>query len=419
MIVYKFGGASIKSASGIQQLAKIVKQNNENLVVVVSAMDKMTNALEDLVGAYFNFEKDCNFKREQILKFHSSICTNLFGQRFEDSFIELMKLYENFTSCFEEKPSLNYDFEYDKIVAFGELFSTLIISNFLNSINIDNEWIDIRKLLLTDSNYMKANIDFKKSEGKIKEKLQFKSENDTKRKIYITQGFIASDENNNNTTLGREGSDYTAALLAYFLDAEHVVVWKDVPGIMNADPSWLSDVEKIDELSYQEAIELAYYGAKLIHPKTIKPLQNKKIDLFVKSFFDVNEEGTKITEDSTVELKPIFIQKTNQVLLSILSTDFSFIIEENLSRIFALFAKYNINVNLTQNSAISFSVCFDNTYKLEKLVADLQSEYKVLYNEGMELITIRHYNQDAVDRIIGKRAIILEQKSRNTAQFVV
>ncbi len=419
MIVYKFGGASVKSALAVKKLADIVKAANNNLVVVISAMDKITNALEGLVKAYFEQQPDCSEKLNKIVQFHIGICEELFDTKKNESiFKKINDLADQLSNALKEKVTLNYDYEYDKIIVFGELFSTIIISEYLTSINVVNEWIDIRKILRTNSNFRDATVNFPLSEKLIKQKCVFKSRLDSQGFIYLTQGFISSDKNNINTTLGREGSDYTAALLAYFLGAERVVVWKDVPGIMDADPFWLSKVEKLDELSYQETIELAYYGAKVIHPKTIKPLQNKNIPLFVRSFINPDKKGTLISNSQLFDLKPVYIQKKDQVLLSILSTDFSFIVEENLSRIFALFAKYNIKVNLIQNSAISLSVCFNNSNKLENLRYELQKEYKVLYNKNVELITIRHYTENSIERVIGSKKILLEQKSRNTAQFV-
>ncbi len=424
MIIFKFGGASVKDADAVRQLSNIVKSNcDEKLIIVVSAMGKTTNALERLIYSYFNRSSDLNSIFNEIKQFHYDIINNLFDDNnekllFIDDFKQdidndFIKLSEKIS----EASSSDYDFEYDRIINFGEIISSKIVSAYLNFTNINNKWIDIRDCLKTDDNYREAKVDWDISTPLISKYFDF-SDNFN---IYLTQGFIASSMTGAASSLGREGSDYTASILAYILNAKSISVWKDVPGFLNADPKWFVKTEKLNEISYQEAIELAFYGAKIIHPKTIKPIQNKSIPLYVKSFFNPEDEGTVIRSiNHKLKLVPIYIRKQNQVLLSISPLDFSFIIEKNISKIFALFAKYKIKVNLTQNSAISLSVCIsNNTSKLRQLINDLNKEYKVLYNKNAELITIRHYTDNAVNKVIKNKKILLEQKSRNTARFVL
>ena len=424
MIIFKFGGASVKDADAVRQLSHIVKSNcDEKLIIVVSAMDKITNALERLINSYFNQLSDIDSIFNEIKQFHFNIIDGLFNDNKEDFFCvddfkqdidnDFIKLSEKISKA----PSSDYDFEYDRIINFGEIFSSKIVSAYLNFTNIKNKWIDIRDCLKTDNNYREAKVDWDISTPLISKCFNF-SDNIN---IYLTQGFIASSVTGAASSLGREGSDYTASILAYILNAKSISVWKDVPGFLNADPKWFAKTKKLNEISYQEAIELAFYGAKIIHPKTIKPIQNKSIPLYVKSFFNPEDEGTVIHSiDNRFKLVPVYIRKQNQVLLSISPLDFSFIIEENISKIFALFAKYKIKVNLIQNSAISLSVCIsNNTSKFGQLINDLNKDYKVLYNKNAELITIRHYNDDAVNKVIKNKKILLEQKSRNTARFVL
>jgi len=345
------------------------------------------------------------------------IITNLFSEKEQNVYEELNKIFQELEKYLEKMPSLNYDFEYDQIVAYGELISTKILSLFLAKSGRRNNWVDIRNCLKTDDTHREAKVDWELSSRLIHQVFNFESTF-----VYLTQGFIGGTKTNMTTTLGREGSDYTAAILSYILDSDKVMIWKDVPGIMNADPKWLDDAQKLERISYREAIELAFYGAKVIHPKTIQPLKKKEIPLHVKSFMEPSAPGTLIAKanNKREEHIPVFIQKKNQLLISILPNDFSFIMEENLSDIFSLFAQYRVKVNLTQNSAISFSVCVDDTGKnLLELIKELKKNYNVRYNENQELITIRHYNKEAVERMTKGREILIEQRSRNTAQYVL
>lgn len=417
MNVFKFGGASVNSAQGVRNLVRIVQGFREETIVVVSAMGKMTNALEELVHSFFYGKEDVNVRLLEIKEFHENIVNQLFDKKQLDVFNEIEQLYTALEQYLQRSPSLNYNFEYDQIVAFGELLSTRIVSAYLKNSGKPNKWMDIRASIKTDDSYREAIVDWELSTKLVSQFFCFENTF-----VYVTQGFIGGTSTNMTTTLGREGSDYTAAILGYILDADRIVIWKDVPGIMNADPKWLSDSQKLERISYQEAIELAFYGAKVIHPKTIQPLQNKQIPLHVKSFMSPSDPGTIISGDrkKREDNNAVFIRKQNQWLISISPIDFSFIMEDNLSYIFALFAKYHIKINLTQNSAISFSVCVDDGGEnLLALIKELDSMFKVRYNRDLELITIRHYDEKAVSRMTMGRKVYVEQRSRNTAQFVM
>lgn len=331
-----------------------------------------------------------------------------------------MKNWDNSTLiCMPMLPRnhrLSYDYEYDRIVSFGELISTTIVAAYLQTQCARVKFVDIRNYLKTDDNYREGNVDLKLSHRLVNDVFNFKNSD-----LYVTQGFIAGTLTNQTTTLGREGSDYTAALLANLLDAESVTIWKDVPGVMNADPKRYTEVQVIPKLSYKEAIELSYCGASVIHPKTVKPIQNKRIPLYVKSFVNPDLQGSVIEEVlGKLDLPPVYINKANQVLLTLTPRDFSFIAEEKLSKIFAILASYRIKVSLIQTSAISFSLCIDyNPAIFKNLVAELQDEYEVLYNTDVELITIRHYTKDIVEKLVGEKVVFVEQRNRLTARFVV
>ncbi len=413
MQIFKFGGASVKNAEAVKNIKKII-QNSENLIVVVSAIDKTTNALEGLHKLYIENAPKKNEVFLNIKNYHFDLYKDLFQEKPDNS--DLGSLFKELYSIIQTKPSGNSDFEYDKIVVYGELFSSAIIYKYLFEQGLSITHLDIRKVLITDSTHKEAKIIWEESKRKLDEYLG----NFTK-KIILTQGFIGFSTSGNNTTLGREGSDFTAAALAFILNTKDVVIWKDVPGIMNADPVWCNFAQKLDVLSYQEAIELAFYGAKVIHPKTIKPLENKNIPLYVKSFLNPEKEGTVIKKiNHKLELPPIFILKENQTLISISPKDFSFIVEENISKIFGLFVKYNIKVNMTQNSAISFSASINsNSGNFIDLINELGKEYVVKYNENLQLITIRHYTDVAINKMISGKQIFMEQRSRITARFVV
>nr|WP_321453040.1 aspartate kinase [uncultured Carboxylicivirga sp.] len=411
MKVFKFGGASVKDADGVRNLASIVNNYNDKMVVVISAMGKMTNAFEELVQAYFDgVSTQSHFNA--IKEYHQNIINDLF----EPSEQELLGDWLNTLQLkLATEPSLNFDFEYDQIVPFGELMSTFIVSSYLNKTGWKNQWFDVRKVLRTDDLYRSAGVNWELTTELMKEAFTF---GDSKR--YITQGFIGSTETNLTTTLGREGSDYTGAIIAHALDAESLSIWKDVPGVLNADPRWYPKAKMLDELSYWEAIELTYYGAQVIHPKTIKPLQNKQIPLLVKSFIQPQNTGTAIqATEQNLQLPPIYVLKRNQTLLSISPKDFSFILEENLSEIFQVVSKNRIKINLMQSSALNFSLCVDHHKNIQAVIDELSEHYGVLYNEDMELVTIRHYNQDAIDEITADKEVVDSQVSRKTARYVM
>ncbi len=419
MKVFKFGGASVKDAAGVKNVATVLQLfPNQDLVVVISAMGKTTNALEKVVHAYFHEKEMAHLMLEEVRSYHRSIMDDLFADSTHPIFEKVNNFLVEIDWVLEEEPR-SYGFVYDQIVSIGELISTTIVSAYLNSVAIKNAWQDVRDVLQTDNTYREAKVNWEMSGdliGKIIPPL-FNKENH----IVITQGFIGSTSENYTSTLGREGSDYTASIFAYLLNAESVSIWKDVPGVLNADPKFFKDAQKLEQISYLDAIELAYYGASVIHPKTIKPLENKNIPLHVKSFVNPSSKGTLIARDlETKPLVPSFIFKTNQVLISISAKDFSFIAEENLSNIFSCFAECGVKLNLMQNSAISFSVCVDDDEeKLPKLIELLKKDYKVLYNKNLQLYTIRHYFPSTVETLTHNREILLEQRSRNTAQIVM
>ncbi|MCC6837907.1 MAG: aspartate kinase [Bacteroidia bacterium] len=414
MKVFKFGGASVKDANAVKNVGRILNLfPNEDIIVVISAMGKVTNALERLTDAFLYKKENASDVLNEIKKYHFDIVDQLFSNKQHPIYDELNNTFVELEWAIEDEPTHSYNHEYDQIVSMGELISTKIVSAYLNEVKINNQWLDARGIIQTDNTYREGRVDW--------ELTQKLSKNLSKQKgITITQGFIGGTSENFTTTLGREGSDYTAAILAFTTNSESVTIWKDVPGVLNADPKWFDETKKLEQISYQDAIELAYYGATVIHPKTIKPLQNKKIPLYVKSFIDPNEKGTVINEIQSPLPIPCFIFKVNQVLISISPKDFSFIIEENLSDIFNLFAEKQVKVNVMQNSAISFSVSVDNDErKLPDLIKTLQKQYRVLYNDNLELITIRYYDQATIERVTIDKKILLEVKSRNTVQLVV
>ena len=416
MNVYKFGGASVKDAEGVKNLFKIINTHKENLIIVVSAMGKMTDALEVLCNAYYSKTGDIEQAFQKIKDFHQHIINDLFGTQSEEINKSVDNLYIKLQNIIDSEPSLSYDYEYDRIISFGELLSTTIIAAYLEKQGRKVKFTDIRKCIITDQNYRNACVNLELSAQLCRKVFTFQ---DTF--MYITQGFIAGTTTNQTTTLGREGSDYTAALLANLLNAEDVTIWKDVPGIMNADPKLYENTEIISKLSYKEAIELSNCGAKVIHPKTIKPLQNKGIPLYVRSFLYPESHGSVIRElDEKLELPPIYINKDHQLLLTLSPRDFSFIAEEKLSRIFATLAKYRLRLNLMQNSAITFSFCIDlNEAIFEDFINELHGEYEVLYNKNVRLLTIRHYNEEIINTLTTDKKVLVEQRSRLTARFVV
>jgi aspartate kinase len=424
MKVFKFGGASVKDAEAVRNMARILKGYcDEKLVVVVSAMGKTTNSLEKVMSSWYLGSKELESNILELETYHEDIIRNLFPDQYKPVYLRCkgwMDLIRNLT---HQKPSGDFDFDYDQLVSIGELISTSIVQEYLLSEKIDSRWFDVRKLILTDDSWREAKIDWETTSYNIQQALfPLLNGNCSKPPVIITQGFLGCTAQGKTTTLGREGSDYTAAIFAYSLDAGEMIIWKDVPGLLNADPKYFSKTEKLSSISYREAIELAYYGATIIHPKTIKPLQNKNIPLLIKSFLHPELEGSLIHQNTASDsLIPSFIFKVNQVLVSISPRDFSFIDEQNLSDILAIFADHSIHIHLMQNSAISFSVCVDdNERRLKLLFNDLGTKYNVRYNEGLELITIRHYDQATIDRVMEDgKTILLEMRSRITAQFVV
>ena len=411
MKVFKFGGVSIESSSAIRNVVDIIKKSKfTDLIIVVSAMGKTTNSLEEIVDQFF-FNKRLSL--EKIKNYHLAIVDDLFEKN-HSIYADLNALFLELEWLLDDEPIRSYDYYYDQIVSFGELFSSKIISEYLNFLKIKNNLIDARDIVRTDNSFRNARINWEVTKELILKKIDNNS-------ILITQGFIGCTSENFTTTLGREGSDFTAALIANVVKSKELVIWKDVPGILSSDPRFFKKSIKIDRLSYNEAIELAYYGAKVIHPKTIQPLKEKNIPLIVRSFKDISQKGTIVSSNSEISpLLPFFILKENQVLISISAQDLSFIIEDSLSHIFSLFSKYNVKVNLMQNSAVSFSVCVDDDkHKLTKLIEELKINYKVLFNYDLLLYTIRHYDQKSIDEIIKNNTLFLEQKSRNTIQLVV
>jgi aspartate kinase len=420
MKVFKFGGASVKDADGVRNIASILRLfAKEDLIVIVSAMGKTTNALEKLTDAFFFGKENPAPILEEIRNRHFEIVKALFPDPSHPVYDDLHNTFVELEWAIEGKPEYGYDQEYDQIVSVGEIIATKIISAFLNEQQIPTKWWDVRDFIATDNTFREGKVDWDLTEKNVREQLQpfFKKQEE---RIVLLQGFLGATSENFNTTLGREGSDYTAAILAYCTNAESVTIWKDVPGVLNADPKWFDETKLIDKLSYQDAIELAYYGATVIHPKTIKPLQNKEIPLYVRSFLKPESEGTVISQAQSSLPVPCFIFKINQLLISLSPKDFSFIVEENMSTIFKIFSEHGVRINTMQNSAISFSLCVDNdARKIPALIQALQEDYRVLYNDGLELITIRYYDQATIDRVCIGKKILLEVKSRYTVQLVV
>lgn len=416
MQVFKFGGSAIKAAEGIRNLGKILRSSPECRIVVVSALAKTTNALEEITDSFVNGTDRWLPILKKVKIFHFGIIGELFPSG--DHLIS-RQLERSFTSLEQKltrKPSGYYDQIYDQVVSYGEIWSTRIVYSYLKDCGIQSKWLDIRKLLITDQTFREASVDWVESRKRLTGKIQTGQD-----QLYILQGFIGGTSGSLTTTLGREGSDYTAAILGNIFDAEKVIIWKDVPGIMNADPTEFSDPEKLDEISYLEAVELAFFGAKIIHPKTIKPLFNKKIPLIIKSFRAPDDNGTIIhSVKDPIDLVPVYVKKHDQILITIRPRDFSFIIGESLGKIFHSFNSYRIKVNLIQNSAISLSICADNSPGgINKLISELEKEFRISYNEDVQLVTIRHYTTQAVSQMSLGKEILIEQKSRQTTHLVL
>ena len=420
MLVFKFGGASVKDADAIRNVASILSlYPGKKLTVVVSAMGKSTNKLEEIVDAL----ESKNYKLfvglvDELESFHMDIMAALFPERHFKIYQTIEELFETLRTRFEAVFSDNKSFEYDQIVSLGEVLSSQIVSAFLIEQDFSLQWMDARKLIRTDHTYQEGKVDWKKTEQLVQERmLPAFSEAD----ILLTQGFMGHTSEGFTTTLGREGSDYTAGILAFCGKAESVTIWKDVPGMLNADPKYFSNTKKLEAISFKEAIELSYYGASVIHPKTIQPLQNRNIPLFVKSFVDPKAAGTVIQSSSSKDhLIPSYIFKFDQVLFSFTPKDFSFIVEENLSVIFGKLSAMNVKINLMQNSALSFSILTDQKkLKKDELLSLFQEDYEVKYNENLSLVTIRHYDEQTIEQVTVGKEIILQQRTRHTARFVL
>jgi aspartate kinase len=417
MKVFKFGGASVKDAAAVKNVANVLSLfKNEQLLVVVSAMGKTTNALENLAAAYYKKQKTKNTIYKEIKTFHEGIIAGLLKNKNSNAYDDIENLFIELECLLETKPEGSFDYNYDQIVSYGEIFSTRIVSTFLNESGIKNRWMEAPNFIRTDNTYREGKVNWEQTTDMIGKKLK----PIVAKQMVVTQGFIGRTTENTVATLGREGSDYSAAIFAYGLGAESVTIWKDVAGVMNADPKKFDKAVKLDALSYSHAIEMAYYGATVIHPKTIQPLQSRHIPLHVKSFIDPKAKGTVVATSSKGKNIPTFISKNDQVLLSVSSKDFSFIVEDNLSGIFSMLAAQRIKINLMQNSAISFSICVDNhPEQIALLKKDLSTLFNVRSNEGVELLTVMHYDEKALKPVIGKREILLEQRTRNTVQFIL
>lgn len=410
--IYKFGGSSLKNAANIKLVTKIISENKEDdMVIVFSAMGKVTNMLEEVVNSYFNKQKKVRNLLKKVRDFHVSLANQLFNKN-DKVFDEINNLIVEIEWVIDDDPTDNYSYYYDQIVAIGELLSTKIMSAFLHKNDIINHWTDIRDIVRTDDSYRNAKIHWNDT-------MRFACKN-LKSGIVVTQGFIGSTSENNTTTLGREGSDFTAAILAYCLNAKKVIIWKDVPGLMNADPAIFDQTQLFTHISYDEAIELAFFGAKVIHPKTIQPLKKKLIPLQIKSFYNSNEKGTIISKISNQNIDvESYIVKENQILISISARDLTFVVENHISQIFSILSKNLVEVNLMQNSAVSFSVCVDNDkFKIPKTINELKSFFRVVYNDNLILYTIKNYNKRSLEKLINKNNIILQQKSRTTVQLI-
>jgi len=414
MHILKFGGASVKDAQGVKNLVKVLQTvGYRDTLLVISAMGKTTNAIENVINNYYNNKKELKSSIQDVTKFHNAILLELFDNEAHPVFKKVSDFFNEMSAFFQRNKSPDYNYVYDQVVGYGELVSTTIVSAYLEHANIKNTWLDVRDYIKTDVYYRNAKVDWNETQDRISNGLNIK-------KLNITQGFLGSDFNNFTTTLGREGSDYTAAIFAYCLNAESVTIWKDVPGVLNADPRHFENAQLINQISYREAIELAFYGASVIHPKTLQPLQRKEIPLYVKSFKNPDKKGTRVGKGIKIDPEiPCYIVKKNQVLIRLSSLDFSYIVEDNISHIFALLHQYKMKVDVIQNSAISFSVCVDNIYNnLDKLIQHLKAKFKVTCYENVALYTIRHYNIEATKQLEEKKTDLLKQLTQETVQMV-
>jgi len=414
MKIFKFGGASVKDAESVKNVANIIKNEGaKDTLVVISAMGKMTNAFEEVVDAYYNKVENLPEKLNFIEEYHKNIMSTLFDKD-DEIYKDIDILFGELGWFLSRNTSRRFNYVYDQIICFGELLSTKIVSAYLAKLGQENVWFDVRNYIKTDSNYRDAKVDWQLTEEIINQKVDAT-------KVNITQGFIAANDTENTTTLGREGSDYTAGIFAYCLNAESVTIWKDVPGVLNADPRVFSETTLLEQISYEEAIEMAFYGASVIHPKTLQPLERKEIPLLVRSFVNPKETGTKVTKGTRlVPYIPCFIVKKNQVLVSISALDFSFMVENNISSIFQKLHDYQLKVNVIQNSAISFSVCIDDKFNnFGAFYDELKKEFKIEVQEGVDLYTVRHFDEKAIQTIEAKGQSLLTQINKETSQIVV
>ena len=424
MRVYKFGGASVKDAVGVQNVLRVLEElEASETVVVISAMGKMTNAFETVVQLYFNEQKasgsegksgTVNSRLKSIEDFHFQIVKDLGFQDSQPVLEEVEALLKGVQTFLKNNDSDSYDFVYDQVVSCGELISTRICSAFLNEKGLENDWLDVRGCIVTNSDFRRARVDWNATCSRINKRVD-------RNRMTLTQGFLGGDAEGNTTTLGREGSDYTAGIFAYCLEASEVSIFKDVPGVLNADPREFDQTQLLNRISYKEAIEMAFFGASVIHPKTLQPLQRKEIPLRVRSFLNPLEPGTYVRKGQHLEPEvPCFIVKKNQILLSVSDKEFHFVMEDDISELFSLLSTYKMKVNMIQNSAISFSVCIeDNFNNFSRLVEALNPKYKVLFNKHLTLYTVRHFREEDLDKLEQGQTVLLKQLSRETAQLVV
>lgn len=419
MRVFKFGGASVKNAEGFRNVAKIILHYTENhpLAVVVSATGKTTNQLEEVVETKFMSPAAAIEKLNVIKEHHYQIVKDLFREVPQDLEVHIQEHFVEAEWILEETREMKYDYVYDQVVSIGELVSSRILTAWLHHEKLDVEWCDARDVLVTNDTYREGRVNWEITNQRIKQHMAPILGNG---RIVVTQGFIGSTLENNTTTLGREGSDYTAAILASALDAKAMYIWKDVPGVLTADPDLFVNVTKLDRLSYREAIEMTYYGCKVIHPKTIQPLKLKNIPLYVKSFIQPADEGTLISGAADLEYPPIVVLESKQSLLHFSSLDLSFIAEYHLAHLFELFDKFRVKVNMMRNSAISFSVCVNNdASRIQQLIHEVESMFKVVVDQELELLTVRHYQESMLAKLLEEKVILLEERTRNTVQLVV
>lgn len=422
MKVFKFGGASVKDAAGVMNLAVVLRNYpGEHLCVVVSAMGKTTNALEQVIELYTKRNEIALEGLAKVESYHQEIFDGLFPEGHVELQSSLKSIFDYLRMALQEDEVVDFDFEYDQFVGWGEVLATKIVSAYLEHVGINNQWFDARMFIRTDTQYRNAQVSFEDT-GRLMTRIlkpYFESKSG-ETAIVVTQGFIGQSDDGTYTTLGREGSDFTGAIIAHLMDAESLTVWKDVAGVLNADPKYFNNATLLPHISFREAIELSYYGATIIHPKTIKPLQNKNIPLYVKSFLNPTAAGTEINSSMDDDRKmPSFIIKPGQILISVTAKDFSFIVERNLSDIFETFARSKVRISLIQNSAINFSACADvDRNRVPEAIRELQEKYLVRYNENVELLTIRHYTQELINKLTEKKEVLVEQRTRETARFI-